>query len=115
MPDRAELVSELRAILVPGLDLKSAERVLHKLQDDLLVPGGLYLNGGLSHFGNGSDLSPEIAGLVTRADGRDISERDRCKVEAWLAAMPQVNGVSMGSLKPADSPEFLAGGHDDDE
>jgi len=115
MTDRAELVSELRATLTRGLDLKSAKRVLHSLQDNLLVASGLYLNGGLAHLGDKSDLSPEIAGLITRADGRDISERDRKKVETWLAAMPEVTEFSMGSLKPADSPEFLPIGHDEDE
>ena len=70
---------------------------------------------GLSHFGDESKLSPEIAGLVTRADGGDVTERDRKKVETWLAARPQVTEFSMGTLKPADSPEFLPIGSEDDE
>ena len=105
----------MRATLIHRLDLKRAEKVLHSLQDDLLVPSGLYLNGGLSHFGDESKLSPEIAGLVTRADGGDVTERDRKKVETWLAARPQVTEFSMGTLKPADSPEFLPIGSEDDE
>ena len=115
MNERAELVSQMRASLTHRLELKRAESVLHTLQDELLVPNGLYLNGGLSHFGDASDLSPEIVGLVIRADGTDISERDRSKVEAWLGANPHVTEFSMGPLKPADSPEFLPIGSEEDE
>ena len=106
MSDRAELVSQLRATLSLGLAARKSEQILHALQDDLLIPAGLYLNGGLSHLGGDCGLSPEIAGLVTRADGRDITERDRKRVEAWLASTPQVTEFSIGPPRPADSPEF---------
>jgi uncharacterized protein YggL (DUF469 family) len=107
MAATAELVSQLRANLSHGCRLKDAEKVLHLLQDELLVPRGLYLNGGLHHFGDGSDLSPEIVGLVTRADGRDLSERDLIQVTTWLGKQPAITEFSMGPLKPADSPEFM--------
>ena len=55
MSATAELVSQLRASLSHGVRLKDAERVLQSLQDELLVPRGLYLNGGLAHFGDDSD------------------------------------------------------------
>src|SRR5262245_66465519 len=100
MTKAAPLVSQLRANLTHGLSSKSARRILHSLQDKLLVPSGLYLDGDLVHLGNGSNFSPEIAGFVTRADGSDLSERDRKKVEAWLAANPQVTEFSMGPLEP---------------
>jgi len=106
MADRADLVSQLRATLRLGLDSNRSEKILRALQEELLIPYGLYLDGGLSHPGDDSGLSPEIAGLVTRADGRDLSERDRKRVEAWLAAAPQVTEFSMGPPRPADSPEF---------
>ncbi len=108
MNKRTELVSELRATLRHGLDLQAAEKVLHALQDNLLVLIGLYLSGGLNHPGGAADFSPEIVGLVTRADGSDLSERERRKVEAWLVAMPQVTEFSMSPLKPANSPEFVS-------
>jgi hypothetical protein len=101
MTDRAELVSQLRATLSLGLDAKAAEKILHALQEDLLIPYGLYLDGGLSRSAGDAGLSPEIAGLVTRADGRDLSERDRKRVEAWLASTPQVIEFSMGPPTPA--------------
>ncbi len=112
MTKPSELVSELRATLPHGLDLKSAEKILHALQDNLLVLTGLYLNGGLNHFGDQAEFSPEIVGLVTRADGSDLSERERSKVEAWLVATPQVLEFSLSALKPANSPEFQPTGSD---
>jgi uncharacterized protein YggL (DUF469 family) len=110
MAAERERVSQLRATLSLGLDAKQSEKILHALQEELLIPYGLYLDGGLSHFGDDSGLSPEIAGLVTRADGRDLSERDKKRVEAWLASTPQVREFSISPPKPADSPEFLPGG-----
>src|SRR5580765_3673047 len=107
MVKRAALVSQLRANLTHGLSLRNARRVLHSLQDKILVPNGLYLNGGLAHFGDGSNLSPEISGRLTRADGSDISERDRTRVEVWLAANARVTEFSMGPLTREDSPELL--------
>ena len=101
MAATGELVSQLRANLSHGLALKEAEKVLHALQDDLLVPRGLYLDGGLSNFEDGSDLSPEIIGLVTRADGRDLSELDVKRIGAWLAGHPAITEFSMSPLKPA--------------
>jgi uncharacterized protein YggL (DUF469 family) len=95
--DRAELVSQLKATLRLGLDARQAEKVLRALEEEVLIPAGLYLNGGLSRFDDGR--SPEIAGLVTRADGRDMTERDRKRVEAWLASTPQVIEFSMGQLE----------------
>jgi uncharacterized protein YggL (DUF469 family) len=115
MTERAELVSHMRASLGLGLDLKHAERILHALQDDFLVPNGLYLDGGLAHFGVASMLSAEIAGLVTRADGKDLSERDRNRVQGWLAKNAQVTEFSMSPLKPADSPEFRQAGSEGEE
>ncbi len=99
----AELVSQLRATLGHGVRPKDAERTLHALQDELLVPRGLYLNGGLSHAGNDSKLSPEIVGVVTRADGRDLSELDVRRISAWLGRNPAIAGFSMGPLMPMDS------------
>ena len=107
MSGTAELVSQLRASLGHGTRVKDAERVFHSLQDDLLVPRGLYLNGGLAHFGDDSDLSPEIVGLVARADGADLSELEVRRVNEWLGANPAIAEFSMGPLKPADSPEFM--------
>ena len=115
MTNRAELVSQLRATLTHGLTSKRARKVLRSLEDELLVPHGLYLNGGLNHSGDGSKFSPEIAGFVTRADGSDITERDRKKVEAWLAATPDITEFSMGTLQPADSPQFLPTGRAEGE
>ena len=99
----AELVSQLRATLAHGVPPKDAERILHELQDELLVPRGLYLNGGLSHSGNDTELSPEIVGLVTRADGRDLSELDVRRITAWLGRNPAIAEFSMGPLMPMDS------------
>ena len=115
MADRTELVSQLRATLTHGLNVKNARKVLRSLEEELLVPSGLYLDGGMSYYGKEANFSPEIAGLLTRADGSDISERDRKKVEAWLAANPQVTEFSMGALKPADSPNFLPIGSAEDK
>ena len=77
------------------------------MEDELLVPHGLYLNGGLAQFEAGRDLSPEIVGVVARADGRDLTGRDVKWMEAWLSANPVITGFSVGALKPANSPEFL--------
>ncbi len=98
----AELVSQLRATLGHGVRPKDAENTLHALQDELLVPRGLYLNGGLSHA-DGSELSPEIVGLVTRADGRDLSELDVRRISAWLGSNPAIAEFSMGALMPMAS------------
>ena len=106
-PGTEELVSQLRASLRHGIRSKDAEKVLHALQDELLVPRGLYLNGGLSHLRN-DDLSPEIVGLVTRADGRDLSDLDVTRITAWLGQNPAIAEFSMGPLKPANSPDFMA-------
>jgi uncharacterized protein YggL (DUF469 family) len=108
-----ELVSQLRATLSYGIRLKDAEKVLHSLQDELLVPRGLYLNGGLSHLRN-DELSSEIVGLVTRADGRDLSDLDVRRITAWLGKNPAIAEFSMGSLKPANSPDFMPGSGDAD-
>jgi hypothetical protein len=115
MASTGELVSQLRANLSHGLRLKEAEKVLHSLQDELLVPRGLYLNGGLAHFGNAPELSPEIVGLVTRADGRDLSPLEVGRVTAWLGKNPAITEFSMGPLKPADSPEFMPVGSGEDQ
>jgi uncharacterized protein YggL (DUF469 family) len=98
----AELVSQLRASLGHGCRLKDAEKVLRSLEEELLIPRGLYLDGGLQHSGKGADVSPEIVGLVTRADGRALSERDVTQVAAWLGKQPAIAEFSMGPLKPAD-------------
>lgn len=103
-----ELVCGLRASLVHGLDPGRAQALLHVLEDELLVPAGLYLDGGLQHAGVSSPYSPEIAGLVMRADGRDLAERDRARVEAWLVAQPLVAEFAVGPRKPAGSPEAVA-------
>jgi hypothetical protein len=108
-----ELVSQLRATLNPGIRPKDAEKVLHSLQDELLVPRGLYLNGGLSDL-RGDALSPQIVGLITRADGRDLSDLDVRRINAWLGNNPAVAEFSMGPLKRADSPEFMPGSGDAD-
>ena len=115
MSATAELVSQLRASLSHGTRLKDAERVLRSLQDELLVPRGLYLNGGLAHFGNDSDLSPEIVGLVTRADGNDLSELEVRRLKEWLAANAAITEFSVGPLKPADSPEFMPIGSEEND
>ena len=85
----------MRATLRLGLTAKQAEKILRALEDDVLISAGLYLDGGLSHPGEG--LSSEIAGALCRADGRDLTERDRKRVEAWLASTPQVREFSMTS------------------
>lgn len=95
----AALVSQLRARLKLGLRSKEAEKVLHSLQDELLVPRGLYLDGGLAH--SADDGSHEIAGLVIRADGRDVSELDAKRLSAWLASNAAITEFSVGPLKPA--------------
>jgi uncharacterized protein YggL (DUF469 family) len=105
MTDRAELVSQVRANLRHGLEKKRAQKVLHCLQDELLIPNGLYLNGGLAHFSDAVNLSAEIVGLLTRADGKDVSERDRTKLELWLAAKSEVAEFSVGPLKPSNDPD----------
>jgi uncharacterized protein YggL (DUF469 family) len=101
MGTAAALVSQLHASLGQGCRPKDAEKMLRSLEEELLIPRGLYLDGGLQHLG-GSDVSPEIAGLVTRADGRDLSERDVTLVAAWLGKQPAIAEFSMGPLKSAD-------------
>jgi hypothetical protein len=97
MSGRADL--QLRATLSLGIPAKQAGKILRALEEDLLIPAGLYLDGGLSDPADG--LSHEIAGVVTRADGRDMSERDRKRVEAWLASNTQIIEFSMGPPRPA--------------
>ena len=103
-----ERVCGLRASLVHGLDTGRAQALLQILEDELLVPAGLYLDGGLRHAEAASAYSPEISGLVTRADGRDLAERDRGRVEAWLAMQPLVTEFSVGPCVPAGSAEAAA-------
>jgi hypothetical protein len=113
MAAHAELVSQLRATLRLGLRRKEAQDVLHSLQDELLVPRGLYLNGGLSHFRDDSGLSAEILGLVVRADGSDLSELEVKRIHAWLAGNPAIAEFTMSGIKPAD--EFMPVGSERDE
>ncbi len=101
----AELVSQLKATLVAGLDLDAATGVLHAIEDKYLVPSGLYLNGGLMPR-RGPKAPFEIVGVVTRADGADLSERERKTVDAGLRTIGKIAQFSMGPLKPADSAEF---------
>lgn len=96
------LVSQLRASLGHGCRLKDAEKVLRSLEEELLIPRGLYLDGGLQRPGEGAEASAEITGLVTRADGRDLSERDVTLVATWLGKQPAIAEFSMGPLKSAD-------------
>lgn len=79
---------QLRATLSLGMTAKQAGKILRALEEGVLIPAGLYLDGGLSDAADG--LSPEIGGMVIRADGRDMTERDRKRVEAWLASTPGV-------------------------
>ena len=115
MATTAGLVSQLRASLSHGLKSEDAEQVLHALEDELLVPRGLYLDGGLEHSGDESELSPEIAGLVTRADGRNLTQLEVTRVATWLGANPAIGEFSMGPLKPADSPEFMPTSSEEDD
>jgi uncharacterized protein YggL (DUF469 family) len=102
MGTAAALVSQLHASLGQGCRPKDAEKMLRSLEEELLIPRGLYLDGGLQDSGDGADASPEIAGLVTRADGRDLSERDVTLVATWLGKQPAIAEFSMGPLKSAD-------------
>ena len=95
---RAERVAQLRATLSLGVTAKQAGKILRALEEEVLIPAGLYLDGGLTAPGDG--LSPEIAGRLCRADGRDLSERDTKRVEAWLASTPQVGEFSMNPPAP---------------
>jgi uncharacterized protein YggL (DUF469 family) len=103
MSDRSEWVSRLHVAFGMGVERKKAARILRQLEDTVLIPGGLYLHGGLQVSKDNPDLSPEITGIVTRADGQDLTERDRLKVEAWLASAPQVAEFSVGPLMRAHS------------
>ena len=103
-----ELVCGLRASLAYGLKPARAQALLQVLEDELLVPAGLYLDGGLIHAGASSPYSAEIAGLVTRADGHDLAERDRARVEAWLIAQPLVAEFTLGPRQSAGSPDAAA-------
>jgi uncharacterized protein YggL (DUF469 family) len=103
MSDRSELVSRLHVAFGTDVERKKAARVLVQLEDTVLIPAGLYLHGGLQVSKDNPDLSPEITGFITRADGKDLTERDRLKVEAWLASTPQVAEFSVGPLTRADS------------
>lgn len=112
MPDEAAAmtghgaprVAQLNVTLRAGLDAARAKRVLHALQDTLLVPNGLYLAGGLVDAGGTRGFCRELAGIVTRADGGDLTERDRLKIQVWLAAVPQLAEYAVGPLRPADRP-----------
>jgi len=75
-PETEELVSQLRATLSHGIRPKDAEKVLHSLQDELLVPRGLYLNGGLSHIAEFSmgPLSRRIARTSWREAGKESNK-----------------------------------------
>ena len=99
------MVSQLRATLSLGLTPRQCEKILQALEEDALIPAGLYLDGGLSHAGAKSGLSPEIAGLLTRVDGRNLTERDCKRVEAWLATIPKVIEFSVGPPRPAGRKE----------
>jgi uncharacterized protein YggL (DUF469 family) len=103
MASSGELVSQLRASLRHGLRLEDAEAVLRSLEDEVLVPRGLYLDGGLADSGNDSDMSPEIVGLVSRADGSNVSELEVSRVSDWLGKNPAIAEFSMGPLKPAEA------------
>jgi len=103
MGGHAPRVAQLNVTLRSGLNAVRAQRLLHALQDRLLVPGGLYLSGGLAGGGT-RGFCREIAGVVIRADGSDLTERDRLKIQVWLAAAPQVAEYSVGPLQPADRP-----------
>jgi uncharacterized protein YggL (DUF469 family) len=100
----AELVARLEATLSAGLDARAARGVLRSLEDKALVQSGLYLDGGLRDAGDPPG-GRRIAGFVTRADGRDLTERERTRVEAWLASIPQIIAFSVGPLQPADAAE----------
>jgi uncharacterized protein YggL (DUF469 family) len=97
MSDAAELVSELKVGLAAGLERGKAKRVYDALEDELLIPRGLYLDGGLSYAGSAA----EITGVLTRADGTGLTARDVQFVEAWLGARSEVAAFSLGPLKPA--------------
>ena len=101
----AELVAQLKATLAPGLDLNAATRVLHTIEDKYLVPSGLYLDGGLAPR-KGPRAPFEIVGVVTRADGADLSERERKTVDEGLRTIGNIARFSLGRLRPADSAEF---------
>ena len=101
MTGHKALVSQLDATLKPGLGRRQAERVLNELQDIMLMPNGLYLAGGAAKGGDVSGFCAEIAGTVTRANGGDLSERDRQKIGLWLAMAPQLVEFSLGPLRPA--------------
>ena len=101
----AELVSQLKATLASGLDHNAATGVLHAIEDKYLVPSGLYLNGGLAPR-SGPKAPYQIIGVVARADGTDLSDRERKSVDAGLRTIGQIASFTLGPLKPADSPEF---------
>ena len=96
----AELVADLRATLVAGLDLNAATDVLQSLEDKYLVPSGLYLDGGLAPR-SGPKSPYEITGVVTRADGADLSERDRKSVDAGLRSMKRIAQFTLSPRRPA--------------
>jgi uncharacterized protein YggL (DUF469 family) len=93
----AELISDLNATLVTGLSAKAAEKLLRSLEDELMLMGGLYLDGELLE-----GEPRKIGGVITRADGTDLTERDRAKVENWLVSRREVTRFEVGPLKPAD-------------
>jgi hypothetical protein len=97
MSGTAESVADLKASLLPGIDRGRAKRVYDALEDDLLIPRGLYLDGGLTYAGS----SAEITGLLTRADGTGLTARDVQFVEAWLGSRPDVVAFTLGPLRPA--------------
>jgi hypothetical protein len=102
----AELVCRIEAELVPGMGRKGAEKVLEKFEDTVLVLTGLFLDGGLEMPEPGSQAASRIAGRVTRADGGDLTERDRQRIDGWLAMSGDVAKHSVGPLVPADAEDF---------
>src|SRR4051794_29669286 len=97
---QAELVCQLKATLIAGLDLNAATDVLQSIEDKYLVPSGLYLNGGLTPRA-GPKAPYEIVGVITRADGADLSDRERKSVDAGLRTVRKIAQFSLGALKPA--------------
>jgi uncharacterized protein YggL (DUF469 family) len=102
MSEHHELVCRLHAAFSTTAGPRKAARILQKLEDTLLIPAGLYLHGELRVSKDAPDLAPEITGFITRADGKDLTERERLRVESWLASTPQLVEFSVGPLIRAD-------------
>lgn len=105
MSNRAELAAHLHVQLRDGLRLQDATRVLQALEDEVLVPHGLYLNGDVEHSEGGSDAPARIVGVLVRADGRDLRELDVELTRRWLQAKAEVTKVTFGPLKRAEGPD----------